>query len=269
MDPISRSAKPFCQGEAGATASSPVDTYAITPSGLTVPGGNYAITYVLGTLAVEPAPLTVTALDAARNVGEPNPAFAVRYGGFVLGEDARALGGTLDFSTDAVAQSPAGQYGVTPAGLTSGTYDISFRPGTHTVQPPQPVAPEAGPAQSAGAYAFRRGVPPLTPGDASFRTTIAEAPPALANPFDLTYSLGDIVELAPAGATPSPGPAADTQGFVPAAGGDTQGFVPAAGGAAPQRPDGACVGSVGRGADGCGRRRVRGNYWGATPEAEQ
>ena len=44
---------------------------------------------------------------------------------------------------------------------------------------------------------FARGVPPYTPGDASFRTTAAEAPPAIDNPFGLTYSLGDVVQLAP------------------------------------------------------------------------
>ena len=48
---------------------------------------------------------------------------------------------------------------------------------------------------------------------------MAEAPPALGNPFGLAYSLGRFIELAPARA-PHPGlAAADTQGFVPAAGG--------------------------------------------------
>jgi hypothetical protein len=55
-------------------------------------------------------------------------------------------------------------------------------------------------------------VEPLTPGDAGFRTTVAEAPPALAEPFALTYSLGEIV--GPGGAQ-----TADAAGFVPAAGG--------------------------------------------------
>lgn len=241
---------------AAATASSPVGSYAITPSGLTVPGGNYAITYVPGSLAVDPAPLAVTALDASRRVGDPDPAFAARYDGFVLGEDPGALGGSLRFLTAAAPASPAGRYALTPAGLLSGNYAISYRPGTLTVQPALPAPPATIPAVAGGVHPFRRGVPPLTPGDASFRTTIAEAPPAIANPFDLTYSLGDIVELAPL----TPG--------TPAAA-DTQGFVPAAGGLAPEPSDGACRGSVARGDDGCGRRRITESYWGAAAEAQE
>jgi hypothetical protein len=92
-------------------------------------------------------------------------------------------------------------------------------------------------------------VPPLTPGDASFRTTVAEAPPALANPVDLSYSLGEIVQLAPRGAT-------DTQGFVPAAGGS------AAETERPDRRDPGCSGAVGRGGeDGCARESVTESYW--------
>ncbi len=235
-----------------AAPSSPVGAYALTPGGLS--SGNYAITYVPGTLTVAPAPLTITALDAARRVGGPDPDYSARYEGFVLGEGPAALDGTLWFSSNASAESPPGSYRLTPGGLGSGNYAITYAPGVLTIQPALPVAPDTGPAQSSGVYAFRRGVPPLTPGDASFRTTIAEAPPALANPFDLTYSLGEIVELAPVAAAGSA---------------DTQGFVPAAGGLAPRRTDGTCRGAVGRGEDGCGRRRIRENYWGTATEADQ
>jgi hypothetical protein len=94
-------------------------------------------------------------------------------------------------------------------------------------------------------------VPPLTPGDASFRTTVAEAPPALANPFDLTYSLGEIVQFAPQGA---PRNETDTQGFVPAAGGG--------GSREADRRDPSCSGAVGRGDDdGCARQSVTESYW--------
>ena len=97
---------------------------------------------------------------------------------------------------------------------------------------------------------FGRGVPPLTPGDASFRTTVAEAPPALASPFALTYSLGEIVQLAPVG-----GAAAGAQGFVPAAGGT---------GAAPED----CGGPVNRGAGDadCARQALAESYWTTTAE---
>ena len=91
-----------------------------------------------------------------------------------------------------------------------------------------------------------RGARPLTPGDASFRTTAAEAAPALAGPFRLTYSLGEIVRLG----------TADTA--------DNQGFVAAAGGFAPEpASDPACTGAVNRGAAtaGCSRQGAAESYW--------
>jgi hypothetical protein len=111
---------------------------------------------------------------------------------------------------------------------------------------------------------YRVGVPPLTPGDASFRTTIAEAPPALASPFLLTYSLGEIVQLAP--------PADGAGGFVAAAGGldGADGFVPAAGGLDDRAPvAAACGGAINRGVapDGCARQTVTESYWATTAES--
>src|SRR5262249_19554186 len=71
--------------------------------------------------------------DQTRFQGEANPPFAVSYSGFVLGEGPGVLGGTLTFSTPASASSPPGTYGITPAGLTSGNYAITFVSGTLTV----------------------------------------------------------------------------------------------------------------------------------------
>src|SRR5207247_907042 len=101
-----------------ATAASPVGNYAITPSGLT--SSNYTITFVNGNLAVTPASLTVTANNATKVYGQPNPAFSASYSGFVNGDTSASLGGTLTFTTLATAASPVGNYGVTPGGLTSG-----------------------------------------------------------------------------------------------------------------------------------------------------
>jgi hypothetical protein len=56
------------------------------------------------------------------------------------------------------------------------------------------------------------GAPPFTPGDAAFRTTLAEAPTSRDSTFVLTYSLGEIVQLAPP-------EVAGTGGFAPAAAG--------------------------------------------------
>src|SRR6185436_509524 len=114
-----------------ATPASAVGTYAITPAGLT--STNYTISYVAGTLTVNAATLTVTAVNAARAYGVANPAFTVNYGGFVNGDTAASLGGTLSVTTVATPASAVGTYAITPAGLTSTNYTISFVPGTLTV----------------------------------------------------------------------------------------------------------------------------------------
>jgi hypothetical protein len=73
-----------------ATVISPVGQYDVT-----VTGGearNYAFTeYVSGTLTVVKAPLTVSAVDVVRYVGEQNPAFELSYSGFKNGETASVL----------------------------------------------------------------------------------------------------------------------------------------------------------------------------------
>ncbi|MDQ3997915.1 MAG: MBG domain-containing protein [Gemmatimonadota bacterium] len=84
-------------------------------------------------LTVNKAPLTVRADDATRMYGDANPAFTVRYDGFVLGQNESALGGTLAFSTTAEPSSPVGNYAVTPSGLTSDNYAITFADGTLTI----------------------------------------------------------------------------------------------------------------------------------------
>ena len=42
-----------------------------------------------------PAPLTITADDKSRDAGQPNPPLTASYAGFVAGETAAVLGGTL------------------------------------------------------------------------------------------------------------------------------------------------------------------------------
>src|SRR6185295_14963513 len=110
---------------------SPAGTYAVTPGGLT--SANYVVTFVDGTLTVNRAAVTVTANAASRMYGQANPAFTASYAGFINGDDASALGGTLAFTTPATDRSPAGTYAVTPSGLTSANYAVTFVDGTLTV----------------------------------------------------------------------------------------------------------------------------------------
>lgn len=83
--------------------------------------GNYNL--ISGTLTttanISTAPLTVKADDKSREYGQDNPNFSASYSGFVPGEGAGVLGGTLDFVTNATVTSPAGgDYHIRPSGLT-------------------------------------------------------------------------------------------------------------------------------------------------------
>jgi hypothetical protein len=111
----------------------------------TLPAGPHTITaqYIAGTgfaassgsaaQTVNPAPLTVTANNQTNITGDANPPFTASYYGFVLGEDPGVLGGMLTFSTPATTSSPPGMYAITPGGLTSNDYAITFVSGTLTV----------------------------------------------------------------------------------------------------------------------------------------
>ncbi len=94
---------------------------------------NYTVTYVDGTLAVNPADLTVTAQGATRLYGAANPGFSVNITGFANSDTGAMLGGTLGFSTPAVAGSGVGSYAITPSGLTSANYTIHFVNGSLSV----------------------------------------------------------------------------------------------------------------------------------------
>ena len=118
-----------------ATAASGVGVYAIAASGATDP--DYSITFVAGTLAVTPAPLTVTADDATKVYGQVNPAFTASYGGFVLGQGPGVLGGSPGFVGPAVgAAAPA---------ITRSCRRSAPSPPPITPSPRSPPAPSPSP----------------------------------------------------------------------------------------------------------------------------
>ncbi len=114
-----------------ATQNSNAGVYPVTPGGLT--SANYAINFVAGNLTIDKAPLTVTANNAVKILGAPNPTFSVSYSGFVLGQNSSVLGGTLTFTTPATQTSTVGNYPVTPSGLTSNNYAITYVNGTLSI----------------------------------------------------------------------------------------------------------------------------------------
>ena len=90
------------------------------------------------TADVTPRDLTITADDKTKvysGTAFPVGDFTVSYEGFVAGEGPGDLGGTLEFEGPAVDAVDVGTYGITPSGLTSDNYAITFEPGTLTLDP--------------------------------------------------------------------------------------------------------------------------------------
>ncbi len=134
----------------GGAAQGAVDagSYAIAVSGLTA--ANYDLAYADGILTVDRAGLTVTANDAAKTFD--GTAFSggngVTYSGFVGGESASVLGGSLVYGGAAQGAVDVGRYGLSASGLTAANYHITYTDGTLTVaadesqtQSPPPASP--------------------------------------------------------------------------------------------------------------------------------
>ena len=86
------------------------------------------------TFTIKKKALTVTADNKSVTFGDNAPSYSASYSGFVNGETASVLGGTLGFSCEYVKNvTVAGTYSITPYGLTSGNYAITFANGTLTV----------------------------------------------------------------------------------------------------------------------------------------
>ena len=108
-------------------AGEDVGTYAIE-QGTLAAGDNYTITYVSKDFEIMVKALTVTADDKTKEYdGTVYSGFTVSYSGFVNEEDENILGGSLTFSGSATTSTDAGSdYVITPGGLTSDNYAITF-----------------------------------------------------------------------------------------------------------------------------------------------
>lgn len=90
------------------------------------------------------AALTVKAEDKSITYGDAAPVYTATYTGLVGDDGAEDLTGTLTFTCAYTKGSPVGTYPITPKGLTSNNYSISFVDGTLTVTEnavPMPTAP--------------------------------------------------------------------------------------------------------------------------------
>jgi hypothetical protein len=111
-------------------------TYAIVPALVDPTGklGNYTVTSTNGVLTVSPAPLVVTAANASRLYGDPNPAFTGSISGVKNGDTF-----SLSFSSVADATSAVGTYPIVPAigdpNNKLPNYSVTINNGTLTVNP--------------------------------------------------------------------------------------------------------------------------------------
>ncbi|MBP5441435.1 MAG: InlB B-repeat-containing protein [Fibrobacter sp.] len=87
------------------------------------------------TFTIAKAPLTITAKDKTIAYGDEPANDGVEYSGFIGEENASVLGGKLTYSYNYKKLDKVGEYTITPSGLTSGNYEISFVAGALNVEP--------------------------------------------------------------------------------------------------------------------------------------
>ncbi|MGZ3999519.1 MAG: NHL domain-containing protein, partial [Mucilaginibacter sp.] len=94
-----------------------------------------AATPVTQQLVVARAPLLITAIDATKLAGQPNPAFVPRYTGFVYADNESSLSQLPVLSSPATVDSAPGQYPIIVTGGSSPNYVIAPKNGVLTILP--------------------------------------------------------------------------------------------------------------------------------------
>lgn len=99
---------------------------------------NYSLSWTDGSGTINKAPLTITANNDAKFVttADRTGYAGVQYSGFVAGQQAGVLGGSLVLSRSGT-DSAAGIYNsvITASGLTANNYDITYVAGDYTIVP--------------------------------------------------------------------------------------------------------------------------------------
>ena len=120
-----------------ATGSSHVagNPYPITASDAV--DANYSISYVAGTLTVNPVVLTITATNQSKVYGAALPALTPSYSGFVNGDTAASLTTEPTLTTTATASShvSGNPYAITASGAVDSDYTFSYVNGILTITP--------------------------------------------------------------------------------------------------------------------------------------
>jgi hypothetical protein len=125
-------------------------------------------------VTINQAPLTVTANDASKDYGAPNPALSYMITGFVNNDPASVVSGSASLATTATTTSPAGSYPITIgvgslnavnysfANLVDGTLTVN-KAGTTTAENVSAVTPLFG----VDTVTFTANVSVVAPGSGS------------------------------------------------------------------------------------------------------
>lgn len=122
----------------GALVRAPGETVAGSPyaisQGTLVANSNYTISFTANSLTIIPAPLTVTANDASRIYGDPNPPFSGTITGIQFNDNI-----TATYSTTATQASSVGTYAIVPTLVDPNNklpnYNVTINDGTLTITP--------------------------------------------------------------------------------------------------------------------------------------
>lgn len=124
------------------TSSTAAGSYTLTPSNATVAtpvGGtqpNYSVSYQSGTLTVNPAPLSVTAVAASTDYGSAIPTLQLQFSGFVNAGDASSVPAQFAPIVSAVQGSNAGTYPITLQALNpNSNYSVTYTGANLTIDP--------------------------------------------------------------------------------------------------------------------------------------
>ena len=191
-----------------ATTSSPIGIYNI----LVHRGSetNTNITYIAGTLTIEPAALIVSAGNYTKRQYDPMPTFTLSYAGFKNEEDESILNATPFITCEATEDSTPGEYPIQIAGAVAENYNISYVPGVLIVTEPASyilkylidnveyksyavryrdvITPEAEPTKEGYTFSGWSEIPTTMPDhDVTVTGTFA------INSYMLTYMIDDIV----------------------------------------------------------------------------
>jgi hypothetical protein len=137
---------------------------------------NYTTASRSVSIAIAPAPLTVQTNNTSKVFGQALPAFTANASGFVNGESMSSLGGSLTFTTPATATSAPGAYSVTPSGVSSPNYSISFVAGTLSVTKASTsltLTTTPNPSQNNQVVQLRAVVLAVAPGEGTVSGTVS------------------------------------------------------------------------------------------------